>query len=98
MSDEKPFAEAMPMEEDGYPVKIHDAAEYYCASKNTAYLDAHNITAKALSRERKAAAKALREAAFHMRSCLWPTNQVIGAAAAAMYLESRAEAVEKGEA
>lgn len=68
MSDDKPFAEAMPKEEDGYPVKIHGAAEYYCASKNSAYLDAHNITAKATARERKAAAQALRELAASVRA------------------------------
>lgn len=63
MSDEKPFAEYGTTDEDGdgYPVRMIGAATYYCGSQNGAYLDAFNINSAVSARERKAAAKALRD-------------------------------------
>jgi hypothetical protein len=107
VSDDKPFAEAMTKEEDGYPVKIHGAAEYYCASKNSAYLDAHNITAKATARERKAAAQALREAADAADHYESDAMELLGhhdgtladstRLRVSKWLRARADAIEKGK-
>ena len=88
MSDEKPFAEYGTTDEDGdgYPVRMIGAATYYCGSQNGAYLDAFNINSAVAARERKAAAKALREVA----------TQFGAKSRTAKWINARAAALEGG--